>query len=198
MKNLNILINELNLLSSIGPKQAQRLAIEFIKDKEENLKKLTKIINLLDNINFCNLCKTFYEGKECINCKLSNDFIYIVENLNDYFKIYDLYQNQTIKIFNLNFNHKSDYLNNNNLNNVILRLKDFLHQNEKILKISFLTPPSIESEIIIRVFKKELQEGFKERKFLFSKIKLGVPKDLNISYLNEDTMKYVFENQEEI
>lgn len=198
MKNLNILINELNLLSSIGPKQAQRLAIEFVKNKTENLEKLDKIGKLLNKINFCNICKTFYENDTCDNCSLKSEYIYIVENLNDYFKIYDSYKNKQLKIFNLNFNRKNDYLNNQNLNEVIFRLEKMLKNNEDILKISFLTPPSIESEIIIKVFQKELSKIFPTRKFLFSKIKLGVPKDLNISYLNLETMKYVFDNQEDI
>lgn len=198
MKNLNILINELNLLSSIGPKQAQRLAIEFVKNKDENLKKLAKISKLLNEIYFCNICKTFYENDICDNCNLKSESIYVVENLNDYFKIYDSYKNKELKIFNLNFNRKNDYLNNDYLNKVIFRLEKMLRANNDILKISFLTPPSLESEIIIKVFQKELIKIFPTRKFLFSKIKLGVPKDLNISYLNIETMKYVFDNQEDV
>ncbi|AHK22697.1 recombination protein RecR [Candidatus Hepatoplasma crinochetorum Av] len=198
MKNLDILINELTLWSSIGPKQGQRLAIEFIKNKKETLNKLNKLSNLINEIKLCNICNLFYEGEECSNCKLEEQVLYIIENFNDYFKIYNYLQNQDLKFFNLNFNKKSDYLNNIFLNNIILRLTKLLQDNENVTKISFFTPPSLESELIIKVFKKELKKIFNDRKFLFTKIKIGVPKDLSISYLNIDTIQYIFNNQEEI
>lgn len=198
MKNLDILINELTLWSSIGPKQGQRLAIEFIKNKEETLNKLNKISRLIEEIKLCNTCNLFYEGKECSNCKLDETILYIIENFNDYFKIYNYLQNQNLKFFNLNLNKKSDYLNNIVLNKIILRLKKLLQDNQNITKISFFTSPSLESELIIKVFKKELEKSFNDRKFLLTKIKIGVPKDLSISYLNIDTIQYIFNNQEEI
>ena len=67
--NLNILIEELSKLPSVGPKSAQRIAYYILKEKEEKIFKLTNAITQAkQKIRYCSVCSSFSEEELCGIC----------------------------------------------------------------------------------------------------------------------------------
>jgi recombination protein RecR len=84
---LQIAIDELAKLPSVGRKTAQRLALHLLQTDEEEVKKLADaIVNLKEKLHFCKRCYNIAEGEYCEIC--SNDsrdqsIICVVENVSD-------------------------------------------------------------------------------------------------------------------
>jgi recombination protein RecR len=66
---LSELIDNLRILPGVGPKTAQRMALQLLMRNRENGKNLAKIINLaLERISLCHSCRTFCETQLCEIC----------------------------------------------------------------------------------------------------------------------------------
>lgn len=67
---LEIAINELSKLPSVGRKTAQRLALHLLNTDKENVDSLVdSIVNLREKIGFCEDCFNFAVDKKCEICK---------------------------------------------------------------------------------------------------------------------------------
>jgi recombination protein RecR len=67
---LQIAIDELSKLPSVGKKTAQRLALYILKSSEEDVEKLIiSIRNLKTKLHFCSKCFNFAEDELCEICK---------------------------------------------------------------------------------------------------------------------------------
>jgi len=84
---LEILIEELNKLPSIGRKTAQRLALYFLKsDKNEITNLVNSLISLRDKIGLCKTCFNVSTDDECEICKSykrDKSIICVVEEVSD-------------------------------------------------------------------------------------------------------------------
>ncbi len=84
---LQIAIDELSKLPSIGKKTAQRLALHLLQSDEEDVKRLADaLVNLKSKLRFCKRCYNIAEDEYCEIC--ANDardqsIICVVENVND-------------------------------------------------------------------------------------------------------------------
>ncbi len=84
---LQIAIDELSKLPSIGRKTAQRLALHLLQQNEEDVKRLAEaLVNLKSKLHFCKRCYNIAEGEYCEICSNENrdqSVICVVENVND-------------------------------------------------------------------------------------------------------------------
>ncbi len=84
---LQIVIDELSKLPSIGKRTAQRLALYLLKSDEAEVKSLVKaIIDLKEKIRFCEICGNISVEPKCdicINPKRDQSLICVVEEASD-------------------------------------------------------------------------------------------------------------------
>jgi recombination protein RecR len=84
---LKVVIEELSKLPSIGKKSAQRLALHLVKKEKQDLEDLiSALIELKDNIKFCEICFNISSHDICNVCKnpkRDNSTICIVEEASD-------------------------------------------------------------------------------------------------------------------
>ena len=84
---LQIAIDELSKLPSIGRKTAQRLALHLLQSDEESVKRLADaLVNLKSKLHFCKRCFNIAEGEYCEICSNENrdqSIVCVVENVND-------------------------------------------------------------------------------------------------------------------
>jgi recombination protein RecR len=68
-KYLELLIEELSRLPSIGPKSAQRLALHLLRVPREDALRLAEAIRAVkERVRFCGVCGTFAEEDPCKLC----------------------------------------------------------------------------------------------------------------------------------
>lgn len=84
---LQIAIEELSKLPSIGKKTAQRLALFLLKSDKRYVENLTNsILSLKENVKFCKTCYNITTEDECEICsssKRDKSVICVVEDIND-------------------------------------------------------------------------------------------------------------------
>jgi recombination protein RecR len=84
---LQILIDELNKLPSIGKKTAQRLALYILKNDREYVDRLTNaMIDVKEKIHFCSICFNLATEEICSICanpKRDKSLICVVEEASD-------------------------------------------------------------------------------------------------------------------
>ena len=84
---LQILIDELNKLPSIGKKTAQRLALYILKNDREYVDRLTNaMIDVKEKIHFCSICFNLATEDTCTICanpKRDKSLICVVEEASD-------------------------------------------------------------------------------------------------------------------
>ncbi|KUO62935.1 recombination protein RecR [bacterium BRH_c32] len=84
---LQILIDELNKLPSIGKKTAQRLALYILKNDREYVDRLTNaMIDVKEKIHFCSICFNLATEDICTICanpKRDKSLICVVEEASD-------------------------------------------------------------------------------------------------------------------
>ncbi|OGF18163.1 MAG: recombination protein RecR [Candidatus Eisenbacteria bacterium RBG_16_71_46] len=69
-KYLEILIEELVKLPSIGQKSAQRLAMHLLRATREDAMRLADAIRTVkEQVGFCSVCGNFSEGDPCLLCR---------------------------------------------------------------------------------------------------------------------------------
>jgi recombination protein RecR len=88
---LQIAIDELSKLPTIGKKTAQRLAMFILKSDPVDVEKLVKAIgDLKTKIRFCSICHNISVEEECeicLNVKRDHSVICVVEEASDVFAI---------------------------------------------------------------------------------------------------------------
>src|SRR5262245_61055109 len=72
-KYLELLIEELTRLPSIGPKSAQRLALHLLRASREDALRLAEAIRAVkERVHFCSVCGNFAEDDPCALCRDPN------------------------------------------------------------------------------------------------------------------------------
>jgi recombination protein RecR len=68
-KNLELLVEELKKLPTIGQKSAQRLAMHLLKMPKEDALRLADVIRIVkEQVGYCNRCGNFSEQDPCLIC----------------------------------------------------------------------------------------------------------------------------------
>ncbi len=88
---LQIAIDELSKLPTIGKKSAQRLALYLLNRDDTQVERLADaLVNLKKELHFCKRCFNISEGEYCeicLNAKRDGSIICVVESVNDVISI---------------------------------------------------------------------------------------------------------------
>ncbi|MDD4747370.1 MAG: recombination mediator RecR [Salinivirgaceae bacterium] len=86
-KLLENAVNELSKLPGIGNRTALRLALHILEQQKQDAKRLgNSILQLVENVRFCNICHNITESDTCSICEDSSrtqNLVCVVEDIRD-------------------------------------------------------------------------------------------------------------------
>ncbi len=178
-------------MPGISLKIAERLAISLV-EKPELADDLNKIVKLTKVMHKDELTGLIVNTGEVPNENKEKDLLLIVESNRDISNI--LKKTRTTKsMFVLDMNNRRDF---KSTQLVLDRLFKVIKQyNTK--EILFLLSPSIESELIMRVIKEELENVELENKPRLTRLSMGIPFGGSIEFSDERTIREAMEKREE-
>lgn len=180
-------INNLIDLNFFNKKNSEFFVFSFLKEKEKYIEVFSKNLEILKNLKFCNKCNLISNLEKCENCNLQKEEIYIFEDFSDYHSLITKMENIE-KTFILNVYKKTDYLDKNKLNDLILKIENFINKNKITKKIIFMISPSFESQVFKEFLRKKLS-----KKIIFNEIPLGIPLNSKIKYYDANLLKELIE-----
>lgn len=198
MKQLNDLIDVFRSFKGIGPKMAERIAIQWLKMDSHSANKILQILkDAKQIIKFCKECQNISLNDICDICSdktRNTSQLCIVENPQDLF---------TIESTNF---YKGRYFV---LGGPLAPLDGIGPQDIKIDKliqmlkknfcdeIIIATNPTIEGEMTASFITKVLKDVI-SKTIKITRISRGIPTGGSIEYMDEITLKSSFENRKEI
>ncbi len=189
-RDLNDLIELLRDLPGISLKQAERIAIQLVENKD-NINTLKKIISKIDVLKLDELTGLIIENDSKPNEGADKELLLIAESNRDVNNILKK-TNTRNSIFVLNLENKRDF---NSVQKVIDRLFKVisLYSTREVL---FLLSPSIESELIMRVIKEEIEESNIQKKPKITRLSMGIPFGGSIEFSDERTIREAINKRE--
>ncbi len=195
VKSVQALIDELGRLPGIGPKSAQRLAYHLLKiSKEDALRLAGAIVQVKEQISFCQRCFNISQGDLCPICNDKNrqqQFICVVEEPRD---IVALERTQEFKGFYHVLHGSINPLEG--IGPDRLRIKELLYRidQEKIEEIIIATNPNLEGEATAMYLVRLIQPlGVK-----VTRLASGLPVGGDLEYADEITLGRALEGRREM
>lgn len=189
------LINEYKKIPGISTKLAERLVVYTIENKKDLLNVFSEVENLSKNLKKDKETGLIFLGDSEPNINKNKETLMIIESNKDYLNLVNKTKT-TNAIFVLDTN-KRDLQNIIKINELIERLL-FIIKKYKTKEIIFLLSPSIETELIIRIVKEEIQKSNLDSKIKMTKIAIGMPVGGSIEYGDEKTINESIKKREEI
>ncbi len=190
-KKIDDITELLRGMPGISLKIAERLSISLIEDPElaRDLNKAYELTKLMHKDERTGL---IINQGEIPNENKEKDLLLIVETNRDINNI--LKKTRTTKaLFVLDMNNRRDFKSTQVvLDRLFSVLKEY---NSK--EILFLLSPSIESELIMRVIKEELENVDLEVKPKLTRLSMGIPFGGSIEFSDERTIREAMEKREE-
>ncbi len=192
------LIEQFSALPGVGDKSAKKLALFFLSQEKEQIKKFSNILLKAKNeIKRCNICNNFSEDEICKICsseQRDNNTILVVEDILDIIAFEETNYNGKYHVLNgLLSPLKGKSPKDININNLIIRLEKKigkLHKNKKkIIEIIFALSSSLEGESTMMFIKQKIQEKSFVDYITITEIAKGIPVNSNIDYLDPETLK---------
>jgi len=188
---LQIAIEELSRLPSIGRKTAQRLAIHLLKSDIDTVKKLLSAIhNLKTKLRFCNRCFNISTEDLCDICsnhKRDHSIICIVEESSDLFAIEKT--NEYKGIYHVLHGIISPL---DGIGPEDIKIKELLVRlSEPIEEIILALNPSVEGEYTITYLAKLI----KPLNIKISRIARGIPVGTDLEFADEITLAKALEGR---
>jgi recombination protein RecR len=189
---LNLLIETIRNLPGISLKQAEKLAIDIIENRD-NKDPIEEIIDFSKKLIVDKETKLITEIDIDPNLNKNKETLVILDSNKDVSNFVNK-TNSNFSMFVLGFKNKTDYQNIELINELVNRLKRVSSQ-YKTKEILFFTSPSVESDIIIEVVKKEFETN---KEIKLTRLSMGIPFGGTIEYSDERTMKEAFKNRGKI
>ncbi|BDV02152.1 MAG: hypothetical protein HPAVJP_0410 [Candidatus Hepatoplasma vulgare] len=183
-------INDLMELKFFNKKNSEFFVFSFLNEKQKYEEIFSKNLERLKKLKFCSKCNLISDLEKCDNCNLKSEEIYIFEDFSDYYSLASKIENVE-KSFILNIYKKTDYLDKNKLNDLILKIEGLINENKITKKIIFMISPSFESQILKEILRKKLN-----KKIIFNEIPLGIPLNSKIKYYDANLLKELIEKNE--
>ena len=197
-ESLDILIDELSSLPSIGRKTARRLALYIIRQPKEKVEKLSRaLIDVKDKIKFCNICCNITEDDVCNICRSDKrkkniicvvedpQDVYAIEKTNEYNGLYHVLHGRISPLDGIG----PDDIK---LKELIERFDESRY--EKVDELILALNPTVEGETTILYIQKLL----KPLAIKISRIARGVPIGSDLELADEVTLAKAIENRVEI
>lgn len=197
-ESLDILIDELSSLPSIGRKTARRLALYIIRQPKEKVERLSRaLIDVKDKIKFCNICCNITEDDVCNVCRSDKrkkniicvvedpQDVYAIEKTNEYNGLYHVLHGRISPLDGIG----PDDIK---LKELIERFDESRY--EKVDELILALNPTVEGETTILYIQKLL----KPLDIKISRIARGVPIGSDLELADEVTLAKAIENRVEI
>ena len=194
-ESLDILIDELSSLPSIGRKTARRLALHIIRQPKEKVEKLSRaLIDVKDKIKFCNICCNITEDDVCNICRSDRrkkniicvvedpQDVYAIEKTNEYNGLYHVLHGRISPLDGIG----PDDIK---LKELIERFDESRY--EKVDELILALNPTVEGETTILYIQKLL----KPLDIKISRIARGVPIGSDLELADEVTLAKAIENR---
>jgi recombination protein RecR len=175
-------------LPSIGRKTAQRLTYYILRQDKSYTEKFSKaLLQLKDNVTFCEVCFNYTEQSPCPICssaKRRNDVICVVADPNDVIAI------EKTNEFNGKYHVLHGVLNPlENITAADLKIKELIARLDGVKEVIFAINPSIEGEVTIQYLSKLI----KPLDIKCSRIATGIAIGSAIEYSDEATLSRALE-----
>ncbi|MFN7097129.1 MAG: recombination mediator RecR [Gammaproteobacteria bacterium] len=186
---LQQLIQSLRCMPGIGPKSAQRIAFQLLARNRDGAKMLAaSLMQAMDNIAYCQSCRTFSETALCTYCTSSRrdkSIMCIVESPADQ---YAIEQTGYHGMYFVLHGHLSplDGIGPNEIGMDLLRQR--LHHDQLIHEIIVATNPTLEGEATAHY----IAQIAKQRQISCSRIAHGVPLGGELESIDIGTLTHAF------
>ncbi len=191
MNNLKDITDLIRSLPGMSLKTSERLAINLIENKHEHIPTLEKIVSLSQPLIKDELTGLIISKGEEANNNKEKDMLLVVESNKDIFNILEK-TNLNKSIFILGIKNKRDF---SNTKKVLDRLFEVI-KSYNTKEVLFLLTPSIESELIMRVAKEELEKENIQEKPIITRLSMGIPFGGSIEFSDERTIKEAVSKRE--
>lgn len=194
-KSIEILIENLRKLPSVGRKSAQRMALHIVNMENASVEEMIDALKYVkENIKKCEICGNLTENTICDICRdhtRDSATICVVEDFTNLLTI------ERSNTFNGKYHVLNGLLNPNSMINPdsigIDSLLDRI-SNEEIKEIIFAISPTLEGETTM-LFIKEL---LKSKNLKITRIASGIPVGGNLEYFDEITLSKAIEDRRDI
>jgi recombination protein RecR len=190
---LEQLIETLRCLPGVGPKTAQRMALQLLTRGRENGKRLAKTLtDAMEQINHCRLCRIFSETEFCEICastQRDTSLLCIVENPIDVSAIEQTSSFRGKYFVLLGHLSPLDGIGPEEIG--ISKLRGLFEQGE-IKEIILATNPTVEGEATAHY----ISEFAKPFRIKVTRIAHGVPIGSEIEYIDSSTLAHALAGRE--
>ena len=190
---LEQLIEALRCLPGVGPKTAQRMAFQLLKQNRENGRYLAKTLeNAMQNMKHCANCRTFSETELCQFCLSPNrdkTLLCIVENPIDMLAVDQMGHYRGHYFVLMGHLSPLDGIGPDELGIKQLML---LLSNSLIKEVILATNPTVEGEATAHY----ISEIIKQYNIKVTRIAHGVPLGGELEYIDSGTIARAFQNRE--
>jgi len=189
----NRLIEEFSRLPGIGKKTAQRLAFFILNSDMENIKSFAdSLVNIKNNIMFCNNCGIMCEEEICLICKDHNrdeSLICIVEEAQD------IYSFEKTNSFKGRYHVLGGLLSPlDGVGPEDLNLESLYKRLKKGMEVILATNPSVEGDTTCLYLAKIIEDmGIK-----VTRLARGIPIGGDLEYTDELTLLRAIEGRTEL
>lgn len=187
---LTALIDSLTILPSVGPKSAQRMAFALLERDRAGGKRLGQsLINAMDDIGHCRLCRTYTEGDLCTICTNSirreQGSLCVVESPADVVAIEQIGQFKGIYFVLMGHLSPLDGIGPKELG--LDALKQSI-ENNQIQEVILATNPTIEGDATAHY----IAQMCKQLDVQASRIAHGVPVGGELEFVDGTTLTHAF------
>ena len=191
MNKLKEITELLRTLPGLSLKTAERLAINLIEDKENNISALEEIVHLSNSLIKDDLTGLIVSKDEEPNHNKEKDILLVVDSNKDIFNVLEKTKSPK-SIFVLGMKNKRDF---NDTKKIFDRLFEVI-KSYNTKEVLFLLTPSIESELIMRVIKEELGKTDIKNKPIITRLSMGIPFGGSIEFSDERTIREAVNKRE--
>lgn len=195
LKSLELLIDYLKRLPSVGTKSAERMAYAILNMDLEVVEGFAQaLVDTKTKVHSCPICGLFTENEVCDICRdtdRTSDIVIVVSNAKD------IQGFDKIDDFKGRYHVLGGLLSaTSNVNPEDLRIKELISrvESEHIKEIIIATNPTIEGEITALYLAKQLQH----QPLKVSRIAYGLPMGGQVDYIDSLTLYKALENRREI
>lgn len=191
---LDKLVDALRCMPGIGKKSAQRIAYHLLQRNREGARQLAIALNnAMDNIGYCNRCRTFSETDICSLCsstKRDRSLICVVENPSD---VYAIEEAEYKGLYFVLMGHLSplDGIGPEELG--LDKLGSLLDEGE-IREVILATNTTVEGEATAHF----ISEMVRKRNLRATRIAHGIPMGGELEYIGTSTILHALAGRREI
>ncbi len=199
MSNFNSLKDKLSSIKSISEKQANKIIIDFLTQREKQYidsNYWTNIQEEFDNLKFCKKCNKINSEIDdiCLQCKQNQSTtLVIVKNQLDFQNLEITLAKSSFNSFVLNLNSKKELIDYISFSNDHKALEEYFKEkniNEVIFALSFTD----ENKLLIDFIKEQVID----EKIKVYSLAMGLPTGNIMEYIDNDLLEYAFLNKKKI